>query len=246
MVQCNIDNKNVTFRNNCLVLPGLQIEYQSHHKTDQELLLVSGGRAPSERWLKNVASHRMLWCIDHGIDCCYSAGLLPQKLIGDGDSASSLAWSWAESNDVPIARFPVQKDYTDTQLALEMAESAGYFVILTGAMGGRFDHAYSTIFSFGHSHLHGCIADDREAVLFLHQKESINLNFLQSPKAISLLPLTKKTEGVSIDSVLWPLEDAVLHQSLPYAVSNELKNNNACISLKSGILAVYICWYENN
>lgn len=230
----------------CLVLPGLQIEYQFHHKTAQELMLVSGGRAPSEGWLKDVASHRVLWCIDHGIDCCYSAGMLPQKLIGDGDSASSLAWNWAERNNVPIARFPVKKDYTDSQLAFSLAESAGYFVILTGAMGGRFDHTYSTIFSFGHSHLQGCIADDNEAVLFLRNKESINLNFLRRPKAISLLPLTDITEGVSIDGVLWPLEDAILRQNMPYAVSNELKTDNIHISIRSGILAVYICWQENS
>ena len=229
---------------NCLVLPGLQIEYQFRTPAVKEMLLVSGGRAPSAGWLKDVADQRVIWCIDHGIDCCHAAGLLPQKLIGDGDSASSTAWSWAERNNVPIAKFPVKKDYTDTQLALEMAESAGHFVILTGALGGRFDHAYSTIFSFGHSHLQGCIADDKEAVLFLRRQEEITLKFLQSPKAISLLPLTDKAEGVFIDGVLWPLEDAVLHQRLPYAVSNELKTDTVHISLKSGILAVYICWHE--
>ncbi|MGM9539373.1 hypothetical protein [Anaerovibrio sp.] len=43
-----------------------------------------------------------------------------------------------------------------------------------------------------------------------------------------------------MDGVLWPLDNAALHQNLPYAVSNELIADNVCISLTSGILAVYM------
>lgn len=241
---CGIQNNN----SNILLLPDVRIEFQPQHNRHtnigQELLLVSGGRAPSESWLKQAALGREVWCIDHGIDCCYKAGLLPQRLIGDGDSASPLAWQWAEENNMIIARFPAKKDYTDSQLAFKMAESDGRFVVLTGALGGRFDHAYSTVFSFGFSRLCGCIADDKEAVFFLRQQETITLNFLRLPKAISLLPLTNITEGVSIDGVYWPLHDTALRQSNPYAISNEAVSSKVRCSLSAGVLAVYICWNE--
>ncbi len=234
-----------TTENNIISLPEVHVSY-SAPLPPGELLLAGGGRAPAADWLCQAAGGRQLWCIDRGIDCCHRAGLVPLRLIGDGDSATEQSWQWAEENNVPIEKFPVKKDYTDTQLALEMAAAEQKYVVLTGAMGGRFDHAYSTIFSFGHSRLHGCIADEQEAVFFLRGNEKISLTFQKHAKAISLLPLTATASGVTIQGVYWPLQDAELTQELPYAVSNEADGEKITIALADGILAVYICWQENN
>lgn len=234
-----------TTEKNAISLPEVYAGY-SAHLPPGELLLAGGGRAPAADWLCQAAGGRQLWCIDRGIDCCHRAGLVPLRLIGDGDSATAEAWQWAEENNVPIEKFPVKKDYTDTQLALDMAAAEQKYVVLTGAMGGRFDHAYSTIFSFGHSNIQGCIADEQEAVFFLRGKEKINLALSRQAKAISLLPLTATASGVTIQGVYWPLQDAELTQELPYAVSNEADGEKITIALADGILAVYICWQENN
>lgn len=224
-------------------LPEINIKYAAPIPAKQ-LLLAGGGRPPAVNWLQQAAQSRELWCIDHGIDCCYQAGIAPKKLIGDGDSASPAAWQWAEKQGAAIAAFPPEKDYTDTQLALDMAGKTNAFVILTGAMGGRFDHAYSTIFSFGHSQITGCIADEREAVFFLRSHDKIQLQPQNAPKAISLLPLTGEVTEVNITGVHWPLQNAVLRQSMPYAVSNRDEGNHISVSIANGILAVYICWQE--
>ena len=111
-------------------------------------LLVSGGRAPDVRWLREAAQGRRLIAVDHGLDACQKAGLRPASLIGDGDSASPLAWQQAKASGIPIHAFPPEKDDTDTQLALTIAQEEGMpAALLTGVFGGRFDHAYSTIFS---------------------------------------------------------------------------------------------------
>lgn len=233
-----------TTEKNAMSLPEVYVGY-SAPLPPGELLLAGGGRAPASNWLCQAASGRQLWCIDRGIDCCHRAGLVPLRLIGDGDSATEQSWQWAEENKVPIAKFPVKKDYTDTQLALEMAAAEQKYVVLTGAMGGRFDHAYSTIFSFGHSNIQGCIADEQETVFFLRGKEKITLTLRRHARAISLLPLTAAASGVTIQGVYWPLQDAELTQGLPYAVSNEAAGEKISIALDNGILAVYICWQED-
>lgn len=233
-----------TTEKNAISLPEVYAGY-SAPLPPGELLLAGGGRAPAPNWLCQAASGRQLWCIDRGIDCCHRAGLVPLRLIGDGDSATEQSWQWAEENKVPIAKFPVKKDYTDTQLALEMAAAEQKYVVLTGAMGGRFDHAYSTIFSFGHSNIQGCIADEQETVFFLRGKEKITLTLRRHARAISLLPLTAAAYGVTIQGVYWPLQDAELTQGLPYAVSNEAAGEKISIALDNGILAVYICWQED-
>ena len=234
-----------TTENNTISLPEVHVSY-SAPLPPGELLLAGGGRALCSAGVSDACGRRQLWCIDRGIDCCHRAGIVPLRLIGDGDSATAEAWQWAAANRVPIEKFPVQKDYTDTQLALDMAAAEQKYVVLTGAMGGRFDHAYSTIFSFGHSNIQGCIADEQEAVFFLRGKEKINLALRRQAKAISLLPLTAAASGVTIQGVYWPLQDAELTQELPYAVSNEADGEKITIALADGILAVYICWQENN
>ena len=229
-----------------LQLPQLQAEF-THTQINQQLLLVTGGRPPADDWLRRAVQARTLWCIDHGIDCCWQNQLPPQRLIGDGDSASSTSWSWAQSLHIPVHRFPPAKDLTDTQLALQLAEQylPQDFFVLTGAFGGRFDHAFSTILAAAASTLPGCICDEQECLVLLKEKETLLLRSVEQPKAVSLLPLTTECNGVSIDGMRWPLKNVVLHQLQSYAISNEiLANQQMKVSNTSGILGVYICWAD--
>ena len=92
----------------------------------QACLLVVGGRAPDVEWLRKASEGRIVWAVDHGLDACLAAGIVPQRLIGDGDSAAPAAWHFAEEKGIPIEKFPPEKDDTDTQLALRIAKEDGF------------------------------------------------------------------------------------------------------------------------
>ena len=228
-----------------LELPQLTITYDRPLPAQQHLL-IAGGREPSVPWLKAAASGRHIWAIDHGIDSCQKAGLIPERLIGDGDSASASAWSWAEKTAAVVERYAPEKDFTDTQLALSTIkkEQDNPFVLLTGAFGGRFDHAFSTLFSFAFSGLCGGLADEKEACFFLQAEQTLQIQTRKRPKAISLLPFQEPCTGVSIHGTHWPLQKAALSQRLPMAVSNELNKDDSSftVSLDEGTLGVYLYW----
>ena len=230
-----------------ITLPQANIEYPEK-TADSELLLIGGGRPPARQWLQAAAAGRPIWCIDHGIDACRSAGLRPARLIGDSDSAQPEAWKWGESLGIPIDRFAPEKDLTDTQLALRKIKAGGCnaFLLLTGALGGRFDHALSTVYSLLGSGLSGCLADEQETLFYLRAGETLSLEAKKLPKAISLLPLGADCQGVTIRGVHWPLTDAALQQDWPYALSNELTapDRRLQVTLASGCLGVYLCWEE--
>ena len=76
----------------------------------QACLLVVGGRAPEVEWLRKASEGRIVWAVDHGLDACLAAGIVPQRLIGDGDSAAPAAWHFAEKKGIPIEKFPPEKD----------------------------------------------------------------------------------------------------------------------------------------
>ncbi len=228
---------------NILQLP--QVTFTFPYKIPKrQYLLVAGGRPPAESWLTNAADSRILWCIDHGVDCCRRAGLLPDHLFGDGDSASPESWQWASEQHVPIEKYKKDKDFTDTQLALEyISHEPDSIAILTGCFGKRADHFFSTMFTCANAAIPVCLADEQEVLYPLSEGREISISFRNTPFAISLLPLTGTCKGVTIDHVRWPLKGATLKQAFPNAVSNlPLDNKIITITVEEGILGVYLYW----
>ena len=208
-------------------------------------LLISGGREPERGWLQKMADSRPLWAIDRGLDTCRTTGLTPALLLGDGDSADPEAWLQTETAGVPTKRYPKAKDYTDTQLALQLAaEQKHPFALITGAFGGRLDHLYSLTVSsaFAPSPLRCLLADEQEALFFLRADESMELDFGRRPKSLSLLPFTTRCLGVSSTGLHWPLKRATITQSIPNATSNWVKADKVTLSVEHGVLGVHLFW----
>lgn len=208
-------------------------------------LLVLGGRAPDPEWLEGMACGREVWALDRGTDACRAAGVLPSRVLGDFDSISDESREWVEARSVVMDRYNPDKDDTDFQLALKLLEGE---VLVTGCWGGRFDHAFSNVFSSLAAMERGvrvlCFADEREVLFPLKGLAALELEFLTPPSALSLLPLTAVCEGVFVENAKWPLEDAVLLQSSPCAVSNVPLGDRVTVSVREGVLGVYGDWGE--
>ena len=184
-----------------------------------------------------------------GSGAAHQSGALLRRhrLIGDGDSAAPAAWQLAKEQHIPIEQFPVEKDDTDTQLALKLAREAGFpAAIVTGAFGGRFDHALSTVTSCAFAPLPCLLADERETLLFVHGSETLRCWPTEAPKAISLLPFLPRCEGVNLTGTHWPLADATLEARSMRAISNVLEpgSTSLTLSLTSGLLGLYFVWRE--
>lgn len=230
-----------------IVLPDLTIETECGNDIT---MMVLGGRKPATGWIRSVDFHSGLWAVDSGVDPCFEAGILPDRLVGDGDSASPEAWRWAVDNGVDVTKFDRDKDLTDFQIALsllsEKDEQSEKALFITGGFAGRFDHLWSTVVSFtncpGNIKPLG-IADETEGMIFLHGPEKLKIDFKRSPGAISLISFTGESKGVSIKGVRWPLEDVCLKYGRPYSISNRLADGKqAEVSVKEGIVGVYWVW----
>ena len=224
-------------------LPQCEIFYPT---TTQEILFISGGRPPSREFFLEVASGRKLFCIDKGIELCKACKVIPNILIGDFDSANQSAVKWARAKNIPVEKYPADKDFTDTQLALSRAAEifGEHVAILTGCFGGRVDHLYSTIFSCAAANQKIFLADEREIIFYLRGGESATINFFKKPLAVSLLPMTSTCAGVSTKNLHWELNGATLTQNFPNATSNRIDNDKIFISLGRGTLAIYFCFDE--
>ena len=227
-------------------LPRISAEIKN---TDGELLLmVLGGRAPSPEWFASLHLGGPVWAVDRGVETCHQCDLVPDRLIGDCDSASPQSWQWAARSGAPVFQYESDKDLTDFQLALDLAAETGvnYCLAVTGIFGGRFDHLWSAVLSFLHrsdGYIPLLLADDREGLLVLKGEERLSVGFEARPEALSLIPFSRECWGVSCGGVRWPLEDVVLEYRDPYSVSNRLGDDmKVCVEVKSGLLGFYWEW----
>ena len=221
-----------------MIFPQCKIIYP---RPAQEILFVSGGRASSRDWFLKVASGRKIFAVDKGIELCRACEIVPQILIGDFDSAENSVVEWARAENIPVEKYPADKDFTDTQLAMtRAAEIFGEHVaILTGALGGRVDHLYSNIFTCAAINRKIFLADDREIIFYLRDGAASEIIFYQEPLAVSLLPMTSTCAGVKTKNLHWELDGATLTQNFPNATSNRADSDKISIGVGRGTLAVY-------
>jgi len=100
-----------------------------------------GGESPAPQMLREIAQGAdVLVAVDSGLIACENAGLTPDWILGDMDSLDTLA----RLDKYPasaVLRFPPDKDFTDTELALNLLKQKGCDEIwLCGGGGGRMDH----------------------------------------------------------------------------------------------------------
>ncbi len=104
-------------------------------------ILMGGELLATPRLREQIAGTRVI-AADSGIRHAKALGLVPELWAGDFDSASDV--ERAEHAEVPVARYPADKDITDGEIAIEAAlERGAQRLIFAGAFGGdRADHEF--------------------------------------------------------------------------------------------------------
>lgn len=171
-------------------------------------------------------------CCDSGLRHCESLGITPDLIVGDFDSCEK------PDTDIETIVLPCEKDDTDTVYAVKEAVKRGYEdFLLAGVAGERLDHTLgnvSILFMLDSLGLSGRIVDDYSVM------ETVS----EEPKYIggeysyfSLLNVTGKAKGISIENAKYPLDDAIISCEYQYGISNEpLPGMTARVSVRDGRL----------
>ena len=170
---------------------------------------------------------------DSGYGNAVKLGVTPTVALGDFDS-------WDEASlpqDIQKIPFPPQKDFTDTQLAVEYAIEQGCRqIVLIGGLSGRLDHTLSNLAileELEQKKLRGLITDGFNRVRFL-RNDSVIIPRSEHFRYLSLLAADEVVRGVEIDGCKYPLKNAKLHRTAQYAVSNEITGNCAFVAIRRG------------
>ncbi len=186
--------------------------------------------------------------VDGGLDVALAAGLSPTMLIGDLDSVSPAGLHWATEHGIPCERHPVDKDDTDTALALRYLHSAGSLmnndlVLLGTDSPTRLDHLLATVLALGLAALAQAssivAAFGATRVHVVHPGHTVRL-LVGSGRTFSLLALHGACTGVTINGARWRLTDAALAPTTTLGISNVAVCDDVAVSVGEGVLTVIV------
>lgn len=179
---------------------------------------------------------------DAGAQSLERIGRRPQLLIGDLDSVDPGLVERLAQSGTRVERHPVDKEASDTELAVEAAFAAGATeVTLLGATGGeRLDHELANLLLLadrafagrGLAAVHGAAR-----VTALHGGDRRELAG-RPGDLVTLLPVGSDASGVTTDGLKWPLAAATLTMGRSRGLSNEVVIAPASVQLEAGVLLV--------
>lgn len=182
------------------------------------------------------APEDLVLAADGGYRHCQATGITPNLLLGDFDSLTDLPQT------VPHHTFPVEKDDTDTMLAIKYGLEQGCRTFhLYGGTGGRMDHTLANLQALAY-------LAQRNAVGYLYDEHYVatalwngKLSLPAREEGIfSLFCLGAEAQGVSIRGGQYPLDNAPLSPFFPLGVSNHFQGQSVEIQVDDGCLLV--CW----
>ncbi|GGF89954.1 thiamine diphosphokinase [Paenibacillus abyssi] len=190
--------------------------------------------------LSHILADDLLIGADSGALFLIMNGFTPDLAIGDFDSVSGQELSRIRSISKVTEQYdPVDKDYTDTELAFREALSLNpQEVVLIGALGTRFDHSIANIHLLvmaQQSGISASIVDEHNEIRLVTDKLTIR----QSGYAnVSLLPLTPQVQGINLHGFRYPLHNAKLIMGQSLGISNVLEAASGQITIEQGWLLV--------
>ncbi len=212
------------------------------------LLFINGDLPNHDAARQLLRDDDFIIAVDGGLRHALDLGLIPSVIIGDLDSIDLTAFTNLSGlNDAEIIRYPIDKDETDLELALEYAINAGYEEIrLVGALGGRLDQTLgnlSLLTDKSHARVDLRIDDGVEEAFFIRTQVETCTEPSRSIHArigeiISLIPWGNPVTGIRTEGLRWQLSNETLYPQKTRGISNEAIGARVKIHIESGLLLI--------
>lgn len=203
-------------------------------------VIISGGKEPSKNLLySELKDANFIIGADKGCEVLYKYDITPDCILGDFDSANMDIIDSIEAKSCKKIKFKREKDYTDTEIAYNLAvEKGADEIILLGATGTRYDHSLSNL-----------------GLMLRGLKKSINVKVIDDNNFIFLTdkPTTLKgsigdtisfhaycdeVKNFTIRSSKYDLTNYNLKLGDSITTSNEFLDKDITITFDSGIIMV--------
>lgn len=196
-------------------------------------LIISGGDYCT---LPDSIEYDFCIACDKGLEYAIRLGITPDLIMGDFDSYKGSF----DANLANVLTFPVEKDDSDTMLAIKHAISNGYSkIIIICALGGRLDHTIANIQAMTYVATHdvACELFSETEHLITFTGHEISLPAKEG-YSLSLFSLSDSCENITIKGAGYDVENIKLTNTFPIGLSNYWKSESVSISMTTGILLI--------
>ncbi len=205
-------------------------------------LIVTGGTVDVSFAKSYIRQQKFDYYIasDSGIHFFVQAGIKPQEVLGDFDSADAgELTAFRQDGDLLFHQYQPEKDAVDTELAVQLAIERGSSEIhILGGTGTRLDHVLASVrlMGFAMERGIGCYLVDAHNRVRLIERRTVLKKDEQYGHYVSLLPLTTQVTGVTLTGFKYPLSDYLLGGFHSIGISNEILEEEAVVDFTDGIL----------
>lgn len=173
-------------------------------------------------------------CADGGWRIAHRAGAKIDLVIGDFDSS-------AEPEGVPTARFPVEKDDSDTLLCLKKGLSLGFEdFLIVGGFGGRLDHTLANLQALNFAAVRGVHAEMSDGLYWATVIRGGSVCVPRRAGKLSVFAMDAECRGVTIRGAKYEARDATFTNAFPLGMGNDFVADHAEISVREGALLVMV------
>lgn len=211
----------------------------------KKCLIISGGEYYFPPF--NYEYDYVIAC-DKGAEYAYKAGIRPDVIIGDFDSYSESKIQGLFDKSIPVYKYPVKKDDTDTMLAIKHALQEGFMhiTILCG-LGLRMDHTYANIQSMHYAASKGASCEmisEKEYLKTISPADKTVELMAKANTSLSLFALTDVVKNVHINGTEYDCTTDIVN-SFPLGHGNHFVSDKATILVEEGILLVIESFYKD-
>lgn len=205
-------------------------------------IIIGNGKEIDKKIIENIDFDYII-CADGGLEKAKKYGIIPDIIIGDFDSVNLDILKEYESYNIPINKFPAEKDSTDMELAVEFAISKGYNnIILTGATGSRLDHTLGNIMLMERCFKIGVIItiiDNNNEMKIISDNTDLIIDFKEE-YYISIIPVDDFIQGLNLEGFKYPLNNVNVQRGSTLCISNQISASYGRITLNKGTAIVFI------
>ncbi|OXM16433.1 thiamine diphosphokinase [Paenibacillus herberti] len=211
-------------------------------ETPQRIVIITGGNLGA--WMiGKLRPDDYIIGADAGALFLVRSGICPDLSLGDFDSVTEEEMGEIIRGTREMASFdPIDKNYTDTELALMRAiERKPSSILIFGALGSRFDHSLANVHLLRKAAECGCAAvieDASNRIQLIQGGQTLTIQRSDLLPHVSLLPLSEEVHGINLEGFQYPLHDATLRIGQSLGISNVLANDVGTIRSSKGWLLV--------
>lgn len=205
------------------------------------IVVVAGGERVAPELVSSLPGDATVVAADAGVDLAHGLGWPVHVAVGDFDSITGAAGDRLARDGIDVQRHPVDKDATDLELALEVADGLAATVgeerpcrvLVLGLEGGRPDHALANLLvasapRFAALDVELVLAQGRAWVV----RDELRGTLLPG-RLVSIVPVHGPAT-VSATGVRWALDRAELPAGTTRGVSNVVEGGPVQVTVHDG------------